>query len=99
MASTLCLLLRGVSVACSNAKGGANPIAEFMNSVAPPPFFCVLVVAFRSQAVLLGVAVALAPRLASDGWLGPFGGSGPTFAAGILAGAWAARSILRVWYA
>lgn len=95
MASTLCLLLKGVAVACSNAKSGANPIAEFLTSVAPPPMCCVLVAAIRSQAVLLGAALVLAPRIAFGGWLG----SAACFLLGIWAGAYAAYAVLSVWFA
>jgi len=92
-ASTLCLLLRGVSVALST-KTGPNPIADFLNSVAPPPIFCVLVVALRSQAVVLGTSLALMPRLACSGVLG----SAPSLLIGMVAGAYAAHVVLHVWY-
>lgn len=93
MAQTVCLLLKGVAVACSPSTS-ANPVAEFFESVTPPPLCCVLVAAMRAQAVLLGSALALAPPLIRGGALGSAG----CFACGLLGGAYAAQAVLRVWY-
>ena len=62
MASTICLLLKGVAVACTPSKS-ANPIAEFLVRVAPPPACCVAIVALRDHALPLGIAVVVAPRV------------------------------------
>jgi hypothetical protein len=93
-ASTLCLLLKGVAVACSNAKNGYNPVAEFLNRVAPPPLCCILVVVLREQAIVLGATLGLAPRLIACGAFGNF----TSFVLGILAGAYAAHAVLYVWF-
>jgi len=94
MASTLCLLLKGVAVACSVSKSN-NPISEFLTSVAPPPLCCVLIVAVREQALLLGATLVLAPKVVSSGILG----STPCFILGISAGGYAANALLSLWYA
>jgi len=94
-AQTVCLLLKGVAVACSQSTS-ANPIQEFFESVTPPPLCCVLVVAARSQAVILGSGLAIAPRLTSSGTLSL--GSTGCFACGLLGGAYATHAVLRVWY-
>jgi hypothetical protein len=92
-ASTICLLLKGVAFACSTSTS-ANPIAEFMTAVAPAPCFCVLVVAVRTQAVILGTTLAITPRLMQSGALGvPM-----SFALGLFGGAYAAKAVLCVWY-
>lgn len=92
-ASTICLLLKGVSVACSSSKT-ANPIAEFFESVAPPPICCILVVALRLNAVKAGAVLALAPELINHG----LGGNMPLFGLGLLVGGFAAFAVLSVWY-
>merc|ERR1719375_2499393 len=90
MASTLCLVLRGVSV----AVGSARSIAEFFTRVSPHPTLCAVIVALREEAVLLGVSLALVPLFA-----GPQGFHGlPAFLGGLLGGAYAARAVLIVWY-
>lgn len=93
MASTLCLLLKGVAVACSSSKT-ANPIAEFLTSVAPPPLCCIVIVTLRSQALLVGASLVLAPRIVSSGWLG----SSSSFILGTMAGCYAAQTFLCMWY-
>lgn len=90
-ASTVCLLLKGVAVACSSSS---NPIAEFLTRVAPHPVCVVLIVAFRGQAIVVGIALVLAPMIASGEILGPCS----SFLAGLLAGSYAAHSILSVWF-
>lgn len=92
-AQTLMLLLKGVAVACSSATS-ANPIAEFLMRVSPPPVCVALIVALRSQAVILGATLVLAPWLALSGLLGSIF----SFAFGILAGAYATHAVLSVWY-
>merc|ERR1719199_1885770 len=52
-AQTVCLLLKGVAVALGPALS-SNPIQEFFDSVTPSPICCVLVVAVRSQALVIG---------------------------------------------
>eukprot|EP00931_Biecheleriopsis_adriatica_P080258 TRINITY_DN53613_c0_g1_i1.p1 TRINITY_DN53613_c0_g1~~TRINITY_DN53613_c0_g1_i1.p1 ORF type:complete len:847 (-),score=171.10 TRINITY_DN53613_c0_g1_i1:48-2588(-) len=91
MASTIILLFKGVSVACAPSKS-ANPIAEFLMRVAPPPACCVAIVALRSQALFLGTAVVLAPQVTL------LLGSSMCFLLGLLAGAYIAYAILSVWY-
>ncbi|CAJ1367361.1 unnamed protein product [Effrenium voratum] len=92
MASTICLLLKGVSVACAPSKS-ANPIAEFLVRVAPPPACCVAIVALRDHAMPLGIAVVIAPQLTARL------GSTSCLVAGLLGGAYAAHANLSVWYA
>lgn len=94
-AQTVCLLLKGIAVACSQSTS-ANPIQEFFESVTPPPVCCVLVVAARTQAVILGAGLAIAPRLTSSGALSL--GSIGCFACGLLGGAYATHAVLCVWY-
>lgn len=91
MASTICLLFKGVAVAFAPSKS-ENPIAEFLTRVAPPGICCVAIVAIRSQAVAFGAAFVLAPRVTS------LFGSTPCFIVGSLAGAFLAYSFLSVWY-
>mmetsp|Transcript_106967 Transcript_106967/g.190191 ORF Transcript_106967/g.190191 Transcript_106967/m.190191 type:complete len:880 (-) Transcript_106967:93-2732(-) len=91
MASTICLLFKGVAVACSPSKS-ANPIAEFLTRVAPPPVCCIAIVAMRDQAWLLGTAVILAPKLTS------FLNTSLCFTLGLTVGAYASHAILLVWY-
>eukprot|EP00927_Polykrikos_kofoidii_P028656 TRINITY_DN24966_c0_g1_i1.p1 TRINITY_DN24966_c0_g1~~TRINITY_DN24966_c0_g1_i1.p1 ORF type:complete len:1086 (-),score=156.91 TRINITY_DN24966_c0_g1_i1:570-3827(-) len=91
-AQTLLLLLKGVGVAFDGTRNGSNPIAEFLTTVAPPPLCCILVVAVRGQAIILGAAFVLAP------WLNGVLGSAPCFGIGIAAGAYATQAILTVWY-
>eukprot|EP00929_Paragymnodinium_shiwhaense_P074706 TRINITY_DN38238_c0_g3_i1.p1 TRINITY_DN38238_c0_g3~~TRINITY_DN38238_c0_g3_i1.p1 ORF type:complete len:1004 (-),score=218.94 TRINITY_DN38238_c0_g3_i1:111-3122(-) len=92
---TLLLLLKGVSVALDGPWIGSSPLAEFLLKVAPPPIYCVVVVALRSHSVLVGTALVLTPRLIStqalSGW--------SAFVLGIAAGTYAAHSVLSVWYA
>eukprot|EP00439_Symbiodinium_sp_Y106_P061597 s887_g9.t1 len=88
MASTICLLLKGVAVACTPSKS-ANPIAEFLVRVAPPPACCVAIVALRDHALLLGIAVVVAPRVT---------GSSSCMFVGLFCGAYAAHAVLSVWY-
>ena len=90
MASTICLLLKGVSVACTPSKS-ANPIAEFLVRVAPPPACCVAIVALRDHAMPLGVAVVLAPRVTTLG-------SSLCLLLGLFFGAYAAQAVLSVSY-
>jgi len=92
-ASTIVLLLRGVAVACS--RGANVNVAEFLTRAAPPPACCVIIVALRSRAMLVGGALVLAPAVAS----GKFVGSGTSFCMGLLAGSYAAHTLLWVWYA
>ncbi|CAE8626989.1 unnamed protein product [Polarella glacialis] len=92
MASTICLLFKGVAVACSPSKT-ANPIAEFLTRVAPPRACCCVIMALRSQALLLGISLVLAPRLTV------VLGSSISFALGLFAGAYATHAVLSVWYA
>ncbi|CAK0844683.1 unnamed protein product [Prorocentrum cordatum] len=56
---------------------------------------CVIIVALRSRAMLVGGALVLAPAVAS----GKFVGSGTSFCMGLLAGSYAAHTLLWVWYA
>eukprot|EP00811_Abedinium_folium_P000409 NODE_10375_length_1356_cov_7.475183.p1 GENE.NODE_10375_length_1356_cov_7.475183~~NODE_10375_length_1356_cov_7.475183.p1 ORF type:complete len:431 (-),score=116.00 NODE_10375_length_1356_cov_7.475183:63-1280(-) len=96
VASSLCLLLRGVAVACGPSRG-MNPLAEitaFLDSVAPPPIFCVLVVALRETAPVFGVALLLAPRLVR----GAGAGAAWPFLAGLALGGHGAHVLLRIWY-
>lgn len=93
-ASTICLLLKGVAVACNNAKNGLNPVAEFISRVAPPAPLCVAIIAVRAQALAFGAAMVLAPRLIASGVLG----SSAAFLIGICAGGYICRALLRVWY-
>mmetsp|Transcript_32238 Transcript_32238/g.85201 ORF Transcript_32238/g.85201 Transcript_32238/m.85201 type:complete len:835 (-) Transcript_32238:68-2572(-) len=93
MASTLCLLLKGVAVACSGPKT-ANPIAEFLTAVTPPPLFCVLVVVIRERALIIGAGLVLAPRVVFNGMLG----GTMSFALGIVFGAYVSQAILCTWY-
>eukprot|EP00930_Biecheleria_cincta_P031471 TRINITY_DN21848_c0_g2_i2.p1 TRINITY_DN21848_c0_g2~~TRINITY_DN21848_c0_g2_i2.p1 ORF type:complete len:830 (+),score=150.38 TRINITY_DN21848_c0_g2_i2:76-2565(+) len=90
-ASTICLLFKGVAVACAPSKS-VNPIAEFLMRVAPPPACCVAIVAVRSQAIVLGFAVVVAPKMTA------LLGSCPCFLLGLTAGAYAAHAVLSVWY-
>jgi len=92
-AQTVCLLLKGVAVACSQSTS-ANPIAEFFESVTPPAMCCVFVVAVRAQAMVLGCSLAIAPQVMSSGSLG----STSSFACGLLGGAYVAHAVLQVWY-
>lgn len=94
-AQTVCLLLKGVAVACSQSTS-ANPIQEFFDSVTPPPICCVLVVAARAQALILGSGLAIAPRLTSSGALSL--GSSGCFVCGLLGGGYVAHAVLQVWY-
>eukprot|EP00434_Breviolum_minutum_P033638 symbB.v1.2.029765.t1/scaffold3294.1/size59574/6 len=91
MASTICLLLKGVAVACTPSKS-ANPIAEFLVRVAPPPACCVAIVTLRDHAMPLGIAVVVTPQI--TGMLG----SVSCLFVGLLAGAYAAHAVLSVWY-
>lgn len=91
MASTICLLLKGVAVACTPSKS-ANPIAEFLVQVAPPPACCVAIVALRDHAMPLGVAVVVIP------WITGLLGSASCLLVGLLGGAYAAHAVLSVWY-
>eukprot|EP00933_Yihiella_yeosuensis_P080172 TRINITY_DN93581_c0_g1_i1.p1 TRINITY_DN93581_c0_g1~~TRINITY_DN93581_c0_g1_i1.p1 ORF type:complete len:893 (+),score=140.86 TRINITY_DN93581_c0_g1_i1:129-2807(+) len=91
MASTICLLCKGVAVACAPSSS-SNPIADFLNSVAPHHYCCVAIVAIRSQAVLLGAAFVLAPRLTT------VLGSTICFYLGLIFGAYVANTVLSVWY-
>jgi len=95
MASTLCLLLKGVAVAAANAKNGTNPLHEFLLRVAPPPMFCVACVTLREQAVLLGFVATLAPKIFEHSH---DMSAVITFAVGLMFGAYAMRAVLRVWY-
>jgi len=92
MAQTLCLLLRGVTVACGS--WGSSPVAEFLARAAPSAPLCVAVVALRRQAVVLGATFALAPQVMT----GEMFGSPLSFIFGLLAGAYAANAVLTVWY-
>jgi hypothetical protein len=92
-AQTVCLLLKGVAVACSQSTS-ANPIAEFFEAVTPSPMCCVFVVAVRSEAVVLGSMLVIAPRIVASGVLG----SAASFACGSVGGAYVAYAVLRVWY-
>ena len=91
MASTICLLLKGVAVACTPSKS-ANPIAEFLLRVAPPPACCVAIVTLRDHALPLGIAVVVAPRVTA------MLGSSSCMLVGLLCGAYAAHAVLFVWY-
>lgn len=91
MASTICLLLKGVAVACTPSKS-ANPIAEFLVRVAPPPACCVAIVALRDHALPLGIAVVVAPRVTA------MLGSSSCMLVGLCCGAYAAHAVLSVWY-
>jgi len=93
MASTLCLLLKGVAVACST-NFGSNPMADFLTSVAPPQACCMLIVTLRSQALVLGATLKLAPRVLASGELG----SHSSFIVGILAGVYITQAVLRAWF-
>ena len=90
MASTICLLLKGVSVACTPSKS-ANPIAEFLLRVAPPGCCCVAIVALRDHAMPLGIAVVLAPRVTALG-------SSSCLLLGLFFGAYATQAVLSVSY-
>lgn len=90
-ASTICLLFKGVAVACAPSTS-VNPIAEFLVRVAPPPACCVAIVAMRSQALVLGCAVVVAPKVTA------LLGSCACFLLGLLAGGYAANAFLSVWY-
>ena len=85
------LLLKGVAVACTPSKS-ANPIAEFLVQVAPPPACCVAIVALRDHAMPLGVAVVVIP------WITGLLGSASCLLVGLLGGAYAAHAVLSVWY-
>lgn len=91
MASTICLLLKGVSVACTPSKS-QNPIAEFLVRVAPPPAACVAIIALRDHAMPLGIAVVATPRMTVTF------GSSSCLILGLLGGAYAAHAVLSVWY-
>lgn len=91
MASTICLLLKGVAVACTPSKS-ANPIAEFLVQVAPPPACCVTIVALRDHSMPLGVALVVIP------WITGMLGSASCLLVGLLGGAYAAHAVLSVWY-
>jgi len=92
-AQTVCLLLKGIAVAIG-PSASANPIQEFFDSVTPPAVCCVLIVAVRTQAVILGSVMAIVPEITSSGSLG----SAASFACGMLGGVYIAHSFLRVWY-
>jgi hypothetical protein len=92
-AQTVCLLMKGVAVACSQSTS-VNPIQEFFEAVTPPSTCCVLMVAIREQAIVLGSTLALAPLIASSQMLG----SAASFVCGLFGGAYIARAVLRVWY-
>jgi len=97
MASSLCLVLQGMTLAISNAasslRNGVNPIAEFLTRVAPPPVCCVTILALREQAVFLGITAALGPRLVQElmqKWV--------VGVLGLCIGAYISWSVLRAWY-
>lgn len=92
-AQTVCLLMKGIAVACSQSTS-ANPIAEFFESVTPPPKCCVLVVAVRGEALLLGTMMAIAPVIISSGSLG----NATCLVCGLFCGGYMAHAVLRVWY-
>jgi hypothetical protein len=93
-AQTLVLLMKGVGVALDGPWTGTSPIAEFLTRVSPPPICCVLLVALRSQAILLGAMFVLAPWLTLTNALD----SAVSFTLGILAGTYATQVVLSVWY-
>lgn len=93
MASTLCLLFKGVAVACSSSTS-ADPIGEFLTSVAPPAWCCVLIVSIRDHSLILGNAIVVLPVVITSGLLG----STLAFIFGIIAGAVTANSVACLWY-
>lgn len=92
-AQTVCLLMKGVAVACAPSTT-ANPIQVFFDTVTPPATCCVLVVVVRRHAIVLGAALAIAPQVVFSGDLG----STTSFAFGLMGGACIAHTLLRFWY-
>lgn len=86
MASTLCLLLKGVA-----ALVNGRAIAEFLMRVAPPAPVCVLIVVARKHAVGFGISLAVLPLLGDWGWLA-------SLVVGLVTGAWITAVILHEWY-
>eukprot|EP00397_Hematodinium_sp_SG-2012_P003834 GEMP01003843.1.p1 GENE.GEMP01003843.1~~GEMP01003843.1.p1 ORF type:complete len:827 (+),score=168.01 GEMP01003843.1:183-2663(+) len=74
VASTLCLLLKGVAVIRSG-----NDLSTFLKNIAPPPIVCCCVIALRSCALWYGIAFALLPvaqaSIVSSPFLGVLFGS------------------------
>lgn len=88
MASTLCLLFKGITVARSSASNGSKSIGKFLTRVAPPPWVCVLIVAFRKHAVFVGLGFAFMPILSEVS---------PVFV-GLVVGAHLAAAVLHEWH-
>jgi len=93
MASTLCLLLKGVAVACGSSTS-ANPLSEFLTSVAPPAACCVTIVTLREHGLLIGTSLVLIPPIVSSGFLN----SAASFTFGIASGAYASHAFLHTMY-
>lgn len=89
LATTICVILKGVPVANSQSS-----CAAFFEAVAPPPVLCILVVVARELAVAVGLMLAIVPRLLAAGILG----SAASFACGLLGGFYVVHVGLRAWY-
>lgn len=92
-AHAICALLKGVEYTFSHSTS-ANPIAEFFETVTPPPLLCVVIVTLRVQAVILGASLAIIPRLMCSGvfdktW---------SLIVGCVIGMYVTRAFLGIWY-
>jgi len=92
-AHAICALLKGVEYTFSHSTS-ANPIAEFFETVTPPPILCVVIVTLRVQAVVLGASLAIIPRLMCSGILNKIW----SLMVGCVIGMYATRAFLGVWY-
>lgn len=86
MASTMCLLFKGVA-----ALVHGHAIAAFLIRVAPPAPLCILIVAARKHSVSIGISLGVLPLLEGLGWI-------TCLVVGLLAGACITAVILHEWY-